>query len=247
MDTQNERVVLVYDLGRDIRHHHDRHQTRDSVEVICTGGDHNLGGKDWDDRIAYLVEVFQNETGIREDILADADTCQDLQLSAEKAKKNLTQLENTTVLITHAGERIKVQFERKVFERLTQDLLERTVSLTHEMLEEAGKKGYKHFDEIILVGGSTRMPMVARRIKKEFGIEPKLFDPDEAVAKGAAIYGWKLFLQDEVREHISQKTGNISKTLKISTIWILMTSSRKSSKSSRTTPAIRSRTFRAPR
>ena len=51
------------------------------------------------------------------------------------------------------------------------------------------------------------MPMVARRIKKEFGIEPKLFDPDEAVAKGAAIYGWKLFLQDEVREHISQKTG----------------------------------------
>ncbi|MDX9820100.1 MAG: Hsp70 family protein, partial [Desulfococcus multivorans] len=115
--------------------------------------------------------------------------------------------ESTKVLITHGGERIKLQFERKVFERLTQDLLERTIALTHDMLEEAVKKGYKHFDEIILVGGSTRMPMVVQRIKKEFGIEPKLFDPDEAVAKGAAIYGWKLFLQDEVREHISQKTG----------------------------------------
>jgi molecular chaperone DnaK len=209
IESDQERVILVYDLGGgtfditmiDIK-------PDDSIEVICTGGDHNLGGKDFDDRvIAYLVEEFQNKTGMREDILADADTCQDLQLSAEKAKKNLTQLESTTALITHGGERIKIQFERKVFERLTQDLLERTISLTHDMLEEAGKKGYKHFDEIILVGGSTRMPMVVQRIKKEFGIEPKLFDPDEAVAKGAAIYGWKLFLQDEVREHISQKTG----------------------------------------
>ncbi|AQV00360.1 Hsp70 family protein [Desulfococcus multivorans] len=209
IETDEERVILVYDLGGgtfditmiDIK-------PDESIEVICTGGDHNLGGKDFDDRvIAYLVEEFQNQTGIREDILADADTCQDLQLSAEKAKKNLTQLESTKVLITHGGERIKLQFERKVFERLTQDLLERTIALTHDMLEEAVKKGYKHFDEIILVGGSTRMPMVVQRIKKEFGIEPKLFDPDEAVAKGAAIYGWKLFLQDEVREHISQKTG----------------------------------------
>ena len=121
IETDEERVILVYDLGGgtfditmiDIK-------PDDSIEVICTGGDHNLGGKDFDDRvIAYLVEEFQNQTGIREDVLADADTCQDLQLSAEKAKKNLTQLENTTVLITHAGERIKVQFERKVFERLT--------------------------------------------------------------------------------------------------------------------------------
>ncbi|QTA83416.1 Chaperone Hsp70 family protein [Desulfonema limicola] len=209
MESTEERVVLVYDLGGgtfditmiDIK-------PNASIEVICTGGDHNLGGKDWDDRIvAHLVQEFQTAVGLDEDILEDPDTCQDLQLSAEKAKKVLSQRDHTPVLITHGGERVKVTLERKTFEKITRDLLERTISLTHEMLEEAGKKGYDHFDEIILVGGSTRMPHVTTRIKKEFDIDPQLFDPDEAVAKGAAIYGWKLFLQDEVKGHVARKTG----------------------------------------
>lgn len=209
METDRERVVLVYDLGGgtfditmiDIK-------PNDAIEVICTGGDHNLGGKDWDDRIvAYLVQEFQNATKIEEDILEDADTCQDLQLSAERAKKILSQRDKTPVLITHSGERVKVILERDLFHNVTQDLLERTVSLTREMLEEAAKKGYHEFDEIILVGGSTRMPQVAERIKAEFNVEPKLFDPDEAVAKGAAIYGWKLFLQDEIKEQVAKRTG----------------------------------------
>lgn len=209
MESDKERVVLVYDLGGgtfditmiDVK-------PGESIEVICTGGDHNLGGKDWDDRIvAHLVGEFQNQTGITEDILEDADTCQDLLLSAERAKKILTQREKTPILITHGGERVKVQLERKTFETLTQDLLERTVSLTHEMLAEAGKKGYSQFDEIILVGGSTRMPQVVRRISDEFGLQAKLFDPDEAVAKGAAIYGWKLYLQEELKARVARKTG----------------------------------------
>ncbi|MFP4032225.1 MAG: Hsp70 family protein [Desulfococcaceae bacterium] len=209
MESDRERVVLVYDLGGgtfditmiDVK-------PGESIEVICTGGDHNLGGKDWDDRIvAHLVGEFQNQTGITEDILEDADTCQDLLLSAERAKKILTQREKTPILITHGGERVKVQLERKTFENLTQDLLERTVSLTHEMLGEAGKKGYGKFDEIILVGGSTRMPQVSRRVSQEFGLQAKLFDPDEAVAKGAAIYGWKLYLQEELKAQVARKTG----------------------------------------
>ena len=209
METDKERVVLVYDLGGgtfditmiEIKPH-------SSIEVICTGGDHNLGGKDWDDRIvAHLVEQFQKSTGSKEDILEDPDTCQDLQLSAEKAKKVLSQREKTPVLITHGGERVKVTLERKPFENITQDLLERTISLTHEMLHEARKKGHDRFDEIILVGGSARMPIVAERIRQEFSTEPKLFDPDEAVAKGAAIYGWKIFLQDEVKDKVAKKTG----------------------------------------
>jgi molecular chaperone DnaK (HSP70) len=209
MESDRERVVLVYDLGGgtfditmiDVK-------PGESIEVICTGGDHNLGGKDWDDRIvAHLVGEFQNQTGITDDILEDADTCQDLLLSAERAKKILTQREKTPILITHGGERVKVQLERKTFENLTQDLLERTVSLTHEMLGEAGKKGYSKFDEIILVGGSTRMPQVSRRISEELGLQAKLFDPDEAVAKGAAIYGWKLYLQEELKAQVARKTG----------------------------------------
>ncbi|OQX21273.1 MAG: molecular chaperone DnaK [Desulfobacteraceae bacterium IS3] len=208
LESAEEKVVLVYDLGGgtfditmiDIQ--------SNAIEVICTGGDHNLGGKDWDDRIvAYLLQEFQNTTKVEEDILEDPDTCQDLLLSAEKAKKVLSQRDKTPVLITHGGERVKVMLERKKFEEITQDLLERTVALTYEMLEEAKKKGYWNYDEIILVGGSSRMPQVATRVKHEFSITPKIFDPDEAVAKGAAIYGWKLALNEGMKKKAAAKAG----------------------------------------
>ncbi len=208
LDSSEDRVVLVYDLGGgtfdvtmiDIR--------KDSVEVICTGGDHNLGGKDWDDRVvAHMVEVFQNETGTDEDILDDPDTWQDLQLSAEKAKKILSQRPKTPISITHGGERVKMLIDREKFEEITEDLLERTIEFTREMLGEAKNKGYQSFDEIILVGGATRMPQIKTRIEENFSITPKVFDPDEAVAKGAAIYGWKLTLNDGLIQRLSQKTN----------------------------------------
>jgi molecular chaperone DnaK (HSP70) len=75
------------------------------------------------------------------------------------------------------------------------------------MLKEAKIKGYEHFDEIIMVGGSTRMPQIPDRIRQEFGMEPRMFDPDEAVAKGAAIYGWKLSLNDGLIRRIAKKTN----------------------------------------
>ena len=208
LDSNEERVVLVYDLGGgtfditmiDIR--------KDSVEVICTGGDHNLGGKDWDDRlVAHMVELFQSETGTDEDILDDPDTWQDLQLSAEKAKKILSQRPKAPISVTHGGERVKMIIGREKFEEITEDLLERTIEFTKEMLEEAKNKGYQNFDEFILVGGATRMPQIKERIEENFSITPKVFDPDEAVAKGAAIYGWKLSLNDDLIERLSQKTN----------------------------------------
>ncbi|NOY68720.1 MAG: Hsp70 family protein [Deltaproteobacteria bacterium] len=206
LDTSRNKVVLVYDLGGgtfditmiDIR--------KDSVEVICTGGDHNLGGKDWDDRIvAYMVEKFQEETGMQEDILDDPDTWQDLQLSAERSKKILSQRPKTPISITHGGKRVKMLMDRDKFEELTEDLVERTVDFTREMLDAAKEKGYTRFDEIILVGGATRMPQVTERISDAFGMTPKVFDPDEAVAKGAAIYGWKLALNDDLIRRLSEK------------------------------------------
>ncbi len=214
IDAGQEKVVLVYDLGGgtfditmiDIQH--------SAIEVICTGGDHNLGGKDWDDRIvAYLLQEFQNATKTDEDILEDPDTCQDLLLSAEKAKKVLTHRDKTPVLITHGGERVKVMLERRKFEEITQDLIERTVALTYEMLEEAKKKGYWNYDEIILVGGATRMPQVSARVKREFSTTPRVFDPDEAVAKGAAIYGWRLALNEGMKKQVAAKTGKEVKNI----------------------------------
>jgi molecular chaperone DnaK (HSP70) len=206
-ETEN-RVVLVYDLGGgtfditmiDIQ--------ESSIDVICTGGDHNLGGKDWDDRIvAFLVQEFQRQTQSEDDILEDPDTWQDLQLSSEKSKKILSQRDKTPISITHGGDRVKVELSRDKFLEITEDLLERTIALAHEMLKEAKNKGYEHFDEIIMVGGSTRMPQIPDRIRQEFGMEPRMFDPDEAVAKGAAIYGWKLSLNDGLIRRIAKKTN----------------------------------------
>jgi molecular chaperone DnaK (HSP70) len=207
--TQDERsVVLVYDLGGGTFDVTLISIEPDAIEVICTGGDHNLGGKDWDDRIvANLVQEFQKATGSTEDILEDPDTCQDLQLAAERSKKVLSQRDRTPVSITHGGERVKVELKREKFEEITQDLLERTILLTHEIIDEANKKGTHQIDEIILVGGSTRMPQISQRIQEEFNITPKSFDPDEAVAKGAAIYAWKLALNDSLIQRIAQKTN----------------------------------------
>jgi molecular chaperone DnaK (HSP70) len=208
VESSERKTVLVYDLGGGTFDITMIEIKPDSIEVICTGGDHNLGGKDWDDRIvSYLVGEFKDKTGIEEDILDDPDTCQELQLSAEKAKKVLSQREKTPVAITHGGERVKVEIERKKFEEITMDLLERTIAFTHDMLEEAKKKGYDKFNEIIMVGGATRMPLITKRLKEEFSIEPKLFEPDESVAKGAAIYGCKLALNDGLIKKLSENTG----------------------------------------
>ena len=206
--SDDPRIVLVYDLGGGTFDITMIEILPDSIEVICTGGDHNLGGKDWDDRIvAHLAQEFQNITGTDMDILEDADTCQDLQIAAEKAKKILGQRTKTPVVITHGGERIKVELTREKFEELTESLVERTIAFTHEMLEKAKEKGYSVFDEIILVGGATRMPRISSRISKDFSVTPKIFDPDEAVAKGAAIYGSKLSLNDELIKRIAKKTN----------------------------------------
>ncbi|MBF0101184.1 MAG: Hsp70 family protein [Desulfobacterales bacterium] len=206
VEPDKEKVVLVYDLGGGTFDITMIHIQPESIEVICTGGDHNLGGKDWDDRIVtYLVQEYQNQTGSQEDILEDPDTWQDLQLSSEKAKKMLTQRDKVPVYVTYSGERIKVDLTREKFEEITQDLLERTITFTHNMLQEADKKGYDHFDEIVFVGGSTRMPQVKKRIVEEFKVDPRVFEPDEAVSKGAAIYGWKLAINDALIQRIAAK------------------------------------------
>jgi len=213
VENDNEKVVLVYDLGGGTFDITMIHVKSDAIDVICTGGDKELGGKDWDDRIIqHLVEQFQAQTGSQEDILDDHDTLQELQLSAEKAKKTLSQREKAPIIVTHSGERAKIELTRDKFDEITQDLLERTMSLTQDMLAEAQKKGYNSFDEFLLVGGSTRMPQIMARVEQAFPtVKPKIFDPDEAVAKGAALYGWKLSINDELVRRVTERTGKLEK------------------------------------
>jgi molecular chaperone DnaK (HSP70) len=195
-----DQTVLVYDLGGgtfDVT----MIEIKDRlIRVICTGGDHRLGGALWDEAIVvHLADEFKRQTGLDSDPMDDPEVLNDLFLQAERGKKTLTLREKTPFRITHAGQQVRVELERAQFEELTRHLLERTIELTREMLQDARAKGVERFDKIILVGGATRMPQVRNRLVAEFGMEPEIFDPDEAVAKGAALYGLKEALQDQVR------------------------------------------------
>ena len=207
LEQGDDQTVLVYDLGGgtfDVT----MIEIKDRlIRVICTGGDHRLGGTLWDEAVVmYLSEQFRAQTDEESDPLDDPEVLNDLFLQAERGKKTLTQRDKAPFRVTHAGKQARVELERTTFETITKHLLDRTVELTREMLTDAKAKGHEAFDKIILVGGATRMPQVHMRLVAEFGKEPEVFDPDESVAKGAALYGLKESLSDEVKEILSPST-----------------------------------------
>lgn len=210
-EVQSEKTILVYDLGGGTFDITMIQIAENKIEVVVTGGDYNLGGKDWDDTIInYLVEQYHEQTGNDEDILMDPETFQDLQLAAENAKKTLSQRSKAPISFTHGVDRVRVELTKEKFEELTAHLIQRTISLTNLMLEEAKKKGVEHFDDILLVGGSTRMPQVSEAITMEFSKTPIVFDPDEAVAKGAALYGHQTIIKQEIIEMYNALSGEES-------------------------------------
>jgi molecular chaperone DnaK (HSP70) len=120
--------------------------------------------------------------------------------------------------MSHEGERAIIELTRDKFEELTSDLLERTIGMTKNVLEEARAKGCHKVDQIVLVGGSSKMPYVARRIKEEFGHEPRLFEPDLAVAKGAALGGVKTLAGDMLVEELAKLKGVPKSEIDLETI-----------------------------
>ena len=209
LEQADDQTVLVYDLGGgtfDVT----MIEIKDRlIRVICTGGDHRLGGALWDEAVVvHLADEFKNQTGLDNDPMDDPEVLNDLFLQAERGKKTLTQRDKAPFRVTHAGQQARVELDRPKFEELTRHLLDRTIELTREMLADAQAKGYAQFDKIILVGGATRMPQIRDRIVSEFSVEPEVFDPDESVAKGAALYGLKESLQDEVRDILTETNPN---------------------------------------
>lgn len=197
-----DQTVLVFDLGGgtfDVT----VIEIKDSgVQVIYTDGDHELGGKDWDDRLVNLVaERFLQQNPGADDPREESQALQQLVLDAEEAKKSLTQKEKHVVFVA----REKVELTREAFEASTADLLDRTIDITRRVLDQSARRGRTKVDKILLVGGSTRMPQVPRRLKEVFGYESRMFEPDLAVAKGAALYGYQLMLGNLIKVELARE------------------------------------------
>lgn len=192
--TETDQKVLVFDLGGGTFDVSILELGDGVFEVLATAGDNKLGGDDFDDVIIkYLVEEFKKENDI--DLSQDKMALQRLKDAAEKAKKDLSGVSSTQISLpfisggANGPLHLETTLSRAKFESLTSDLVERTMGPTRQAMKDAGLSN-SDIDEVILVGGSTRIPAVQEAIKKEIGKEPnKGVNPDEVVAMGAAIQG----------------------------------------------------------
>ncbi|HQU42405.1 MAG TPA: Hsp70 family protein [Pirellulales bacterium] len=179
--------VLVYDLGGgtfdvtilEIEGH--------SFRTLATDGDVQLGGKDFDERLVnHLAERFMEQHGA--DPRSDPRDAAQLWLDAQEAKHALSERQKTTVVVSHAGVRMRQEIARALFEELTRDLLERTQATTALVVKQA-KLDWPQVDRVLLVGGSSRMPMVIHMLRELSGKQPdQSQSADEVVAHGAALY-----------------------------------------------------------
>lgn len=157
-----------------------------------------LGGHDWDNMIVkHLAEQWRLGTGLSDNPLDSPETLMDLWFKAEAAKRTLSVRQETRVAVTHAGERVPVTLTRVEFEKLTAHLLERTIILARKTINEAKKHNIAQIDQILLVGAATKMTQVAEQLRKEFGTPLRMLTSDGIVAKGAALYGYRLYSQGE--------------------------------------------------
>ena len=192
--TDKEEKILVFDLGGGTFDVSILELGDGVFDVLATAGDNKLGGDDFDQKIIdYMVEEFKKENGI--DLSTDKMALQRLKDAAEKAKKDLSGVTSTQISLPFitAGEagplHLEMTLTRAKFDDLTRDLVERTKTPVRQALSDAGLS-LSDIDEVILVGGSTRIPAVVEAVKAETGKEPnKSVNPDEVVAMGAAIQG----------------------------------------------------------
>lgn len=206
IDEQTDQTVLVYDLGGGTFDVTIIKIENGNITVVCTDGDHELGGRNWDEALlSHFAVEWQKQNNSSEDPLESIETMNEWFLEAEKAKKTLTGKTKTTLQLYHEGQKVKVSLTREIFNELTESLLNRTIELTKLTIDEAKKRNVESFDKIILVGGSTRMPQVSERLEQEFELKPEVCEPDESVAKGAAIYGFKLLLDHELRKRLAEE------------------------------------------
>ena len=186
-----EQTILVYDLGGGTFDVSVIRVDSEGVRILVTGGNHELGGKDWDDRLmSYLASVFEDENGVNP--LTDPHAHQELRAKAEQSKKRLSQKQKDPFAFSFAGNHSRIEITREKFEELTADLMDLTIEVTRETLRDLEEKtGEQKIDKVLLVGGSSLMPMVKARVDKELSTDSQIHDPAECVAKGAAVWAVK--------------------------------------------------------
>lgn len=201
---KKEEKIVVYDFGGGTFDISVLEVSEDTIEVKATGGDTHLGGDDLDQRIInFFIEEFKKESGM--DVSKDQLVIQRLKDAAEKAKHELSSTLETEVNIpfltadSSGPKHFVMNFKRSKLEDITRDLIEKSVKLTKETVSEAGFS-LSDINEVVMVGGQTRMPAIVEAVKALFGgKEPhKDINPDEVVAIGAAIQGG--ILQGDVRD-----------------------------------------------
>jgi len=196
--SKEEMTVLAYDLGGGTFDVTLLKLAPGEVRALATDGDVQLGGHDWDMRLVdYLAESFKQLHGV--DPREDPSSLSRLYNAAVEAKHTLSARSRATVRLQHDGLSEQVQITREQFEEMTTDLMERTAYTSRQLIADAGME-WKDVRRVLLVGGSTRMPMVRRMLQQLTGIAPdQTVNPDEAVARGAALYAHYL-LEKEAAE-----------------------------------------------
>lgn len=188
-----ERTICVYDLGGGTFDVSVLHLSHGVYEVLATTGDTYLGGNDFDERVVdYLADRFQNREGL--DPRDDRAALQRLREASERAKCELSFSDKSTVFIPQliGGKNLEIAVSRQTIESLCEDLVQRTVAVTQKSIADAGLK-LSDVEDVILVGGQTRMPRVREVISGLFSKEPnRSVHPEEVVAVGAAVHAESL-------------------------------------------------------
>lgn len=188
---KESRKIMVYDLGGgtfDITlfDFSVDENGKALIDIIETGGNDRLGGIDWDARMYdYMCEKYTFENGVSQDDM-EIELQQKIKAQIEQAKKDLSTLQKKSYTISYDGDRTRIELTREDFESRTQDLIEQTMDFTNQLLEKTGFSA-DNVDVVLLVGGSTKMPMIRTAVEAMFPGKVRVEDPDLAVAKGAAL------------------------------------------------------------
>jgi molecular chaperone DnaK len=203
----DEQRIMVYDLGGGTFDLSLVRYQKSEVSVIAGSGDLNLGGIDWNQALVKAAcDRFTKDTG--EDPRTDPESLQFVCLEAEQTKRSLSVRPKAAMTVHHAGQRKTFQIEQELFEKLTKGLVDRTEEITKRMLKDHDL-GWAHVDVVLTTGGSSRMPMIRKRLKKLSGrtLNTSL-SPDQSIAHGATYYAGMLLTNNKFAKSILNDEAN---------------------------------------